>query len=83
MMIVKARVRRDNELQRSPPRSLVPGDVVSIEAGDLVPADGRLLEAATLEVGESALTGEPAGVKGVDVVTGAEDAPATAPTWPT
>ena len=58
MMIVKARVRRDDQLYELPAEQLVPGDVVSIEAGDLVPADGRLLEAATLEVDESALTGE-------------------------
>jgi P-type Ca2+ transporter type 2C len=51
----------------------VPGDVVSIEAGDVVPADGRLLRAATLEVAESALTGESMPVpKGVDTVTEAE-----------
>ena len=58
MMIVKARVRRDDQLAELPAEQLVPGDVVSVEAGDLVPADGRLLEAATLEVDESALTGE-------------------------
>src|SRR5579862_2300152 len=58
MMIVQARVRRGNKLTQLPAEQLVPGDVVSIEAGDLIPADGRLLEAATLEVAESALTGE-------------------------
>ncbi len=58
MMIVKAKVRRGDELSEVPAEQLVPGDVVSIEAGDVVPADGRLLRAATLEVDESALTGE-------------------------
>src|SRR4051794_22865915 len=58
MMIIKARVRRDGKLAQLPAEQLVPGDVVSIEAGDVVPADGRLLSAATLEVAESALTGE-------------------------
>ncbi|HET8951003.1 MAG TPA: cation-transporting P-type ATPase [Solirubrobacteraceae bacterium] len=69
MMIVKARVRRDGNLTQLPAEELVPGDVVSIEAGDVVPADGRLLAAATLEVAESALTGESVPVsKGVDAV---------------
>src|SRR5688500_3836261 len=58
MMIVKARVRRDGALAQLPAEQLVPGDVVAIEAGDVVPADGRLLNAATLEVAEAALTGE-------------------------
>src|SRR4051812_21849472 len=58
MMIIKAKVRRDGELFEIPAEGLVPGDIVSIEAGDVVPADGRLLAAATLEVAESALTGE-------------------------
>ena len=58
MMIVKARVRRDGALTQLPAEQLVPGDVVEIEAGDVVPADGRVLAAATLEVAESALTGE-------------------------
>ncbi len=69
MMIVKARVRRDGALAQLPAEQLVPGDVVAIEAGDVVPADGRVLVAATLEVAEAALTGEslPVG-KGVEAV---------------
>ncbi|GIE98492.1 cation-translocating P-type ATPase [Paractinoplanes rishiriensis] len=69
MMIVKAKVRRDGVLTELAAEELVPGDVVLIEAGDLVPADGRLLRAATLEIDESALTGESLPVsKNVDPV---------------
>ena len=69
MMVVNARVRRDGQLSALPMEQLVPGDIVSIEAGDLVPADGRLLTAATLEIDESALTGESLPVpKHVDAV---------------
>ena len=50
MMIIKAKVRRGGELLELPAEQLVPGDIVSVEAGDIVPADGRLLSAATLEV---------------------------------
>jgi P-type Ca2+ transporter type 2C len=72
MMVVKAKVTRDGRLAELPAHELVPGDVVSIEAGDIIPADGRLLRAATLEVAESALTGEslPVG-KGTDPVADA------------
>jgi Ca2+-transporting ATPase len=58
MMVVKAKVRRDGALAELPMEALVPGDVVNIEAGDLVPADARIITAATLEIDESALTGE-------------------------
>ncbi|HEY3610972.1 MAG TPA: cation-transporting P-type ATPase [Pseudonocardiaceae bacterium] len=69
MMIVKAKVRRDARLTEIPAEELVPGDIVTIEAGDLVPADGRLLRTATLEIAESALTGESLPVaKGTDPV---------------
>src|SRR3954454_18556969 len=69
MMIIKARVRRDGKLAQLPAEQLVPGDVVEIEAGDVVPADGRVLSGATLEVAEAALTGEslPVG-KGTETV---------------
>jgi Ca2+-transporting ATPase len=62
MMVVKAKVRRDGAIVEAPMEDLVPGDIVNVEAGDLVPADGRILRAATLEIDESALTGESAPV---------------------
>jgi P-type Ca2+ transporter type 2C len=73
MVIVKAKVRRDGQLAEIPAGQLVPGDIVAIEAGDIVPADGRLQKAATLEIDESALTGEslPA-AKGTEPVAGAD-----------
>jgi P-type Ca2+ transporter type 2C len=74
MMVVKARVLRDGEVQQLPMEELVPGDIVMVEAGDLVPADGRIVRAATLEIDEAALTGESAPVpKQVEPV--AADAP--------
>src|SRR4051794_1883337 len=75
MMIVKARVRRDGALTQLPAEQLVPGDVVAIEAGDVVPAGGRVLAAATLEGAEAALTGESLPVsKGVESVAAADAA---------
>src|SRR5918994_6062331 len=41
MMIIKARVRRDGQLEQLPAEQLVPGDVVEVEAGDVIPAGGR------------------------------------------
>jgi P-type Ca2+ transporter type 2C len=75
MMIVKARVRRGGALAQLPAEQLVPGDVVEFEACDVIPADGRVLSAATLEVAEAALTGESVPVgKSVEPVA-APDAP--------
>ena len=51
-------VRRDGTWQRFSSELLVPGDLIRLEAGDRVPADARLLEAADLGVREAALTGE-------------------------
>ena len=58
MLVIRAHVRRGGEILDVPAEELVPGDVVTFEAGDKVPADGRLLVAATLEIEEAALTGE-------------------------
>ncbi len=65
-----AKVRRDGQLSLMPARELVPGDIFVLEAGDRVPADGRVLETAELHVLESALTGES------EAVTKAPQAPA-------
>ena len=53
-----AKVLRDGRVLQVPGRDVVPGDVVVLEAGDSVCADGRLLECASLKCAESALTGE-------------------------
>ena len=53
-----AKVLRDGHIVQIPGREVVPGDVVVLEAGDAVCADGRLLECASLKCAESALTGE-------------------------
>jgi P-type Ca2+ transporter type 2C len=58
MMLSEARVRRDGEVIAVAARDLVPGDIVLLREGDRIPADGRLISAATLEVEESSLTGE-------------------------
>ncbi|MGW1957867.1 cation-translocating P-type ATPase [Streptomyces sp. NPDC001920] len=58
MLAPTARVRRDGREQVVEALTLVPGDMVLLEAGDRVPADGRLTVAESVEVAEAALTGE-------------------------
>jgi H+-transporting ATPase len=53
-----ARVRRDGQWVTPPARELVPGDVIRLRLGDIVPADARLLDGDEVEVDQSALTGE-------------------------
>ena len=62
MLIVKSKVRRGGQVIELAAEQLVPGDIVVLEAGDRVTADGRIIRAATLEIDESALTGESAPV---------------------
>ena len=75
MMKTIARVRRDGQAVEIDAEELVPGDVVLVEAGNRMPADGRVSLAATLEIEEAALTGEslPVG-KSTEPVTG-QDVP--------
>ena len=64
-----AKVIRDGITLQVESSSLVPGDIIVIEAGDYVPADARIIEQAKLQVDESALTGESVPVnKSVDVI---------------
>ncbi|MGO9963571.1 MAG: cation-translocating P-type ATPase [Acidimicrobiales bacterium] len=53
-----ARVRRDGVSAEIPVEEVVAGDIVLLSAGDLVPADGRIIEANALQIDESTLTGE-------------------------
>ncbi len=57
-LAVKARVKRDGKWINPPARELVPGDVIRMRLGDIVPADARLLDGDPVEVDQSALTGE-------------------------
>jgi Ca2+-transporting ATPase len=58
MDVSVSKVIRDNSIVEIPSERIVPGDIVLLEAGDMVPADGRLFELHQLEADESALTGE-------------------------
>jgi len=58
MSVPTVRVRRDGRLQEISARELVPGDIVILETGNIVPADGRVTSSVNLRVEEAALTGE-------------------------
>ncbi|MGC1878833.1 MAG: plasma-membrane proton-efflux P-type ATPase [Rhabdochlamydiaceae bacterium] len=57
-LAVKARVKRGGKWSTPVARELVPGDVIRLRSGDIVPADARLLDGDPVEVDQSALTGE-------------------------
>ncbi|WP_231383590.1 calcium-translocating P-type ATPase, PMCA-type [Methylobacter luteus] len=58
MLALYAEVRRDGHNRNLPVEQLVPGDIVILDAGDKIPADGRIIAAHALEIDESSLTGE-------------------------
>ena len=58
MAVPQVRIRRDGRVQEISARDLVPGDIVLLETGNVVPADGRVLESTNMRVMEAALTGE-------------------------
>jgi Ca2+-transporting ATPase len=62
LQVPQAKVIRDGSVTLVPAAGVVPGDIVQLEAGDIVPADGRIVRSATLETQEAALTGESAPV---------------------
>ena len=57
-LAIKARVKRDGKWITPPVRELVPGDIIRLRLGDIVPADARLLDGDPVDVDQSALTGE-------------------------
>jgi H+-transporting ATPase len=57
-LAMNARVKRGGRWSSVPARELVPGDVIRVRLGDIVPADAKLLEGDSVEVDQSALTGE-------------------------
>lgn len=55
---VPAKVKRNGKLEEINAEEIVPGDIIYIEAGDMIPADGRIFKASQVQIDESALTGE-------------------------
>ena len=71
LSIPKAKVIREGTLQEVDSTELTIGDLVQIEAGDVISGDGRIIECSSLQINESALTGEVESVdKTTDVITG-------------
>lgn len=75
MSVPNVRVIRDGKLQDLSARELVPGDIVQLETGNVIPADLRLLEAVNLRIQEAALTGESEAIEKHTAALGSEELP--------
>lgn len=75
MAAPNARVIRDGQKMEVPAAELVPGDILLLEAGDVTAADGRVLENHSLQVSESALTGESENVNKIDTPIDQDELP--------
>jgi Ca2+-transporting ATPase len=75
LAVPTVKVRRDGHVRELSARELAPGDIVLLEAGAKIPADGRLLESVTLRTQESALTGESEPVEKHSRLLAGEDLP--------
>ena len=79
MTAAKSKVLRDGQIVTVQSDELVVGDVILLEAGDSIPADGRLIETASMKVEEAALTGESVPVdkqsEAIEIEKGAKDIP--------
>lgn len=75
MAAPNARVIRDGQKMEVPAAELVPGDILLLEAGDVTAADGRVLQNFSLQVSESALTGESENVNKIDIPIDQDELP--------
>ncbi|NKQ37024.1 MAG: cation-translocating P-type ATPase [Chloroflexi bacterium] len=75
LAVPTVKVRRDGQVREISATALVPGDIVLLEAGSAVPADGRLLESINLRAQEAALTGESEPVEKTDTPISGENIP--------
>ena len=68
----QAKVKRDGQTQEIPAQDIVPGDLITVELGDKIPADARVVESNNLKVNEASLTGESRAVLKKDVTIAGE-----------
>ena len=75
LAIPNVKVRRDSQVKEMPARELVPGDIILLEAGNLVPADCRIIRSINLRTQEASLTGESEPISKIDSAIEDSDLP--------